>query len=210
MQRNRADVTSNLFRFQATNYMISLPSLLHFYALLEGFSRDAPQLWSLQPSWWPLHFQNRSPWWSPWAWGKEKVTQSKIRWIERIFLSVWNCQMLITASLDTFQTCPNLKWQSSKNYPFSYLADLQLFKLSTGNCHTPSSLPVWRWPQSYWLKSFCSWSYLSPTHDLFWSSKTHWPIRLRLHNTSTVSLQRSKTPPTSILDMTLNNLMVRL
>ena len=33
--------------------------------------------------------------------------------------------------------------------------------------------------------------------------------RLRLKNTLTASLLRSKTPPTSVLDMTLNNLMAR-
>ena len=37
-----------------------------------------------------------------------------------------------------------------------------------------------------------------------------WPIRLRLQNIPTASLQSGKTPPTSILDMTLNNLMVIL
>ena len=35
------------------------------------------------------------------------------------------------------------------------------------------------------------------------------PSRLGLKNTPTASLQRGKTPPTSVLDMTLNNLMVR-
>ena len=32
-----------------------------------------------------------------------------------------------------------------------------------------------------------------------------WPIRLGLQNTPTESLQSGKTPPTSALDMTLNN-----
>ena len=36
------------------------------------------------------------------------------------------------------------------------------------------------------------------------------PVGLRLQNTTTASLQRSKTPPTSVLYMTLNNLMARL
>ena len=36
-----------------------------------------------------------------------------------------------------------------------------------------------------------------------------WPSRLGLLNTPTASLQRSKTPTTGVLDMTLNNLMVR-
>ena len=35
-------------------------------------------------------------------------------------------------------------------------------------------------------------------------------LRLGLHNTLTASLQRSKTPLTSVLHMILNNLMVRL
>ena len=37
-----------------------------------------------------------------------------------------------------------------------------------------------------------------------------WPSQLGLQNTLTASLQKSKTRPTSVLDMTLNNLMVRL
>ena len=37
-----------------------------------------------------------------------------------------------------------------------------------------------------------------------------WPSRLGLQNTPSASLKRSKTPPTSVLDMTLNNLIVRL
>ena len=36
-----------------------------------------------------------------------------------------------------------------------------------------------------------------------------WP-RMGQKNTLTAYLQRSKTAPTSVLDMTLNNLMVRL
>ena len=39
--------------------------------------------------------------------------------------------------------------------------------------------------------------------------KKKWPIQLELQNTQTVSRQRSKTPPMSVLDVTLNNLMVR-
>ena len=35
-------------------------------------------------------------------------------------------------------------------------------------------------------------------------------FHMGLQNTPTQSLQRGKTPPTSVLDMTLNNLMVRL
>ena len=37
-----------------------------------------------------------------------------------------------------------------------------------------------------------------------------WPSRLRLQITQTASLQRGKTSPTSMPDMTLNNLIVRL
>ena len=37
-----------------------------------------------------------------------------------------------------------------------------------------------------------------------------WPSRLGLQNTLTVSLQRAKTSLTSVLGMTLNNLMIRL
>ena len=37
-----------------------------------------------------------------------------------------------------------------------------------------------------------------------------WPSQLGLQKTPTASLQRSKTPPMSVLDMTQNNLMVRL
>ena len=35
------------------------------------------------------------------------------------------------------------------------------------------------------------------------------PSQLELYNTLTAALQRGKTPPTSVLFMTLNNLMVR-
>ena len=35
-----------------------------------------------------------------------------------------------------------------------------------------------------------------------------WPSRLGLQNTPTSSLQKGKTTPTSVLDMTLNNLMI--
>ena len=41
-------------------------------------------------------------------------------------------------------------------------------------------------------------------------TSTQWPSRLGLQNTLTASLQRGKTPSTSVLDLTLNNLMVRL
>ena len=37
-----------------------------------------------------------------------------------------------------------------------------------------------------------------------------WPSQLRLQNTLTAYLQRGRTPPISVLDMTLNNLIVRL
>ncbi len=37
-----------------------------------------------------------------------------------------------------------------------------------------------------------------------------WPIRLGLQNTLTAPLQRDKSPPKSALDLTRNNLMVRL
>ena len=37
-----------------------------------------------------------------------------------------------------------------------------------------------------------------------------WPSRLGQQNTQTSSLQKSKSPPTSVLDMILNNPMVRL
>ena len=33
---------------------------------------ECPSVPSLQPSWWPPRLQNRSPWWPPWACGKEK------------------------------------------------------------------------------------------------------------------------------------------
>ena len=45
---------------------------------------------------------------------------------------------------------------------------------------------------------------------LFRKYNRNWPTWVGLQNTPTASLQRSKTPPMSILDMTLNNLMVRL
>ena len=35
-------------------------------------------------------------------------------------------------------------------------------------------------------------------------------IQIKKNNTLTASLQRGKAPPTSVLDMTLNNLMIRL
>ena len=41
-------------------------------------------------------------------------------------------------------------------------------------------------------------------------TKTYWSSQLGLQNILTASLQRSKTPATSNLDMTLNNLMVGL
>ena len=37
-----------------------------------------------------------------------------------------------------------------------------------------------------------------------------WPSQLRLQNTPTASLQGGKTPPMSVMDIALNNLMVRL
>ena len=43
---------------------------------------SAPSLW---PYWWPSCLQNESPWSSSWAWGKEKIKQSKIRWIGWLF-----------------------------------------------------------------------------------------------------------------------------
>ena len=41
-------------------------------------------------------------------------------------------------------------------------------------------------------------------------TKLNWPIWLELQNAPTASLQRVKTSPTSVLDMILNNLIVRL
>ena len=41
-------------------------------------------------------------------------------------------------------------------------------------------------------------------------SEWSWSSRLGLENTPTISLQRNKTPPTSVLDMTLNYQMVRI
>ena len=49
-------------------------------------------------------------------------------------------------------------------------------------------------------QSYCI---LNPAHR-------EWPSRLELQNTPTASLQRGKTPPMSVLDMILSNLMVRL
>ena len=47
--------------------------------------------------------------------------------------------------------------------------------------------------------------------DSIFSNIFSWPSRLGLQNTLTASLQRGKTPlPTSVLYITLNNLMVRL
>ena len=40
--------------------------------------------------------------------------------------------------------------------------------------------------------------------------RASWPSQLGLQNTQTTSLLRSKTPPISVLLMTLNNMMVRL
>ena len=34
---------------------------------------------------WPPHLRKRSSWWSPWASEIKKVTQSKFRWIRRLF-----------------------------------------------------------------------------------------------------------------------------
>ena len=65
---------------------------------------------------------------------------------------------------------------------------------------------------------FIRWKYI-PNRLLFKSSSRvisstlifqhRWPNRLGLQNTPTASLQRGNTPPTSVLHMTLNNLMVR-
>ena len=41
-------------------------------------------------------------------------------------------------------------------------------------------------------------------------TETYWPSWLGLQNTLTASLQRGKTPQTSVLNMILNNLMERL
>ena len=45
---------------------------------------------------------------------------------------------------------------------------------------------------------------------LYRNQYSKWPSQLEVQNISTALLQRGKTPPTSVLDMTLNNLMVRL
>ena len=47
-------------------------------------------------------------------------------------------------------------------------------------------------------------------HHLFLLLLLFGPVGWRLENTQTASLQRDKTPPTSVIGMTLNNLMVRL
>ena len=47
-------------------------------------------------------------------------------------------------------------------------------------------------------------------HLIFFLFGNFWPSRLGLQNTPTASPQRGKTPPTNVLDMTRNNLIVRL
>ena len=72
-----------------------------------------PQTPSLQLSWWLPCLQNGSPWWSPWAWGKGKVTWSKIRWIGVVPVLRSSSQAgttICTPSPMSFQTCPNLQW----------------------------------------------------------------------------------------------------
>ena len=48
-----------------------------------------------------------------------------------------------------------------------------------------------------------------PVYICFIPNIVHGPSHLRVQNTPTASLQRGKTSPTSLLDMTWNNLMVR-
>ena len=44
---------------------------------------------------------------------------------------------------------------------------------------------------------------------LFWHKHSVLPSQLELENTPTASLQRGETPPTNVLDMTQNNLIMR-
>ena len=79
---------------------------------------------------------------------------------------------------------------------------------SPAPCRLGSICPVvnfWsgQWPRNR-QKRFMSRKKYYENFKIFWTS------RLELQNTLTASLQKGKTPPKSVLDMTLNNLMVRL
>ena len=93
-------------------------------------------------------------------------------------------------------------------------ANLWSFKWSANNCQTSSALLAWHWSWSCLLKASHSWSHLSTFHALLWTScatqkyigSVGWSCRIHQYY-----LRRGvKTFPTSVLDMTLNNLMVRL
>ena len=59
--------------------------------------------------------------------------------------------------------------------------------------------------------SFSSYSYHTELQVVEQNSLFRfWPCRLGQQNTLIASLLRGKTPPMSVLDMTLNNLMARL
>ena len=44
----------------------------------------------LQFSWWPPHLQNRSPWWYPWAWRKEK-SHTEQGQVNAEVVPAWRC-----------------------------------------------------------------------------------------------------------------------
>ena len=61
-------------------------------------------------------------------------------------------------------------------------------------------------PTAYQQRGKTFLNIVCPGYDI----KPSLPNRLELQNTATASLQKSMTPATTVQDMTLNNLMVRL
>ena len=77
-------------------------------------------------------------------------------------------------------------------------------------CCLGASQNVTWWSQKPILTLFCFCSLNSRDvafYVAFWLAII-WPSQLGLQNTLTAVLQRGKTPPMSVLDMTLNNLIV--
>ena len=121
------------------------------------------------------------------------------------YLAGVTAQTMIYVSIHLF-LLPLVKFFSSVNFPPTFSFSCSLYKCIWFVIVFVISLII---PLK--MASAGGWKYLGKIWCLFeFIPFTCWPSQLGVQNTLTASLQRSKIPPMSALDMILNNLIVRL